>query len=182
MQDNIHMHAVFVIMIAMVWIMLTGCAGGGGGDSTPDNQWSNRIRNWQASERLLEPAPEFFGGYTEPGDITEALNSLRQAYQNPVYTAELNGTDHWQTSQETAVSMRGDCEDIAIYWYSIVREAQTVADHKLTLQILQNDRGFHAVLRIALDEYASVYFNNGQIKGNVPGTVVSEFDLWNIYQ
>ena len=171
---------MMLLIVMLVSVMMFGCNNGGGSDE--NNPYNGKIRSWQNRELPYHQNPnEFFGGYETPEEITEAIKKL--VSESSVIQSIKDPDDYWQTSQETINSGQGDCEDIAAYWYRLIRDEEIVADWRLTILIVHIP-GFdpdHTIVKIALNDKTNLYIDNRNIRKSITWELIAEYDLWNIY-
>lgn len=174
-----------MLLIITIFLLLNGCSSGGG-ENNDNNPLVEKIKDWQVREQLLQD-PQLFHGTSlwieNIDDLYEELSCMLAHYTPITPTNEMPGKDHWQTSDETAASMRGDCEDITAYWYEKVRAAQFVSDNDVFMRVAGPTVNgvLHAYLVVRFDD-EELFINNGALSRIEPDLpLILEYDLWSVF-
>lgn len=103
------------LMIGLVFLM--GCNGGSSDSTEPisaepmmQSEWTSR-ETWEYP--IIDDCQPFRGGQTSLADIHKIRHWISD---NITYVHD--GADYWQTTGETLNLGTGDCEDMAILFYS----------------------------------------------------------------
>jgi predicted transglutaminase-like cysteine proteinase len=114
--------------------------------------------------------------------VQDVLNANR-----PVHWRHDDDGDYWRTMQQTVANdYKGDCEDISIYWYILLRRTGAISDSSLSLRIVHlpgyPEKELHTVCVIRTDG-ATLVIDNGILCNDGPrfGEIILECDLFSIF-
>ena len=150
---------LILFLVIMELILLSNCTG-----------WNNdydkrKIRSWQIRQLATQDANEIMN---LDNDVYR-LNALIQkiVHNNKKVTWTEDDNDYWRTYEETVENgYRGDCEDISIYWYILLRNTGQINDNDMFIRVIDSTigPGFHSVLVIYTDQDYPIIIDNGKLK------------------
>jgi hypothetical protein len=159
---------ITVLLLLSSLIFLSGCSG------SSEPSFEDKYAGWISQENFAyEPLPLDLTVWKNDEPCWRNVFAVyAYVYCTIQYTSEPEGEDHWQTAQETMDSGMGDCEDIAILFYSTLFRYGFPED-EMDLFLLQKDTGEYHV-SVGFYDAGSVSFPNPSIDANY--TIVYAFN------
>lgn len=150
--------AIITMILAMA---LTGCAI----DQEPPS-FHEKAKVWQRRESLVED--------TTPIEVAKhPWNNAYVVVKNIIgnsppitYDAFFERYDYWRTSQEFIDNnYHGDCEDISIYIYSLIRASGLFDDDDVWLRLIGNPQNKYLHVILAIDTLdGPLYVDNQYVR------------------
>ena len=173
------MYKCFLIAIC---VLISAC----GSSQTPTQKEKNvieKITDWQEREQAVEDITEIIDGLTDYNQLLQRLTEI--VYNEHAFIKyKPDSIDYWKTSYETLIDGFGDCEDIAAYYYAIIRNEKLLPDSNVFIRIVQweETKTYHAFVVIVTDE-SEIFIDNGLIMTMQakPHKITIEYDLFSIF-
>lgn len=170
------------IIILFLLFAVMAC-GGSGGSSDTSNFYIAKIEDWQAREAV---APDIVTACSYTGDlISDIIYILNQKIIGFEFIPDPDGGDYWQTSGESLLIMRGDCEDTAILAYRILSDSCLPNYYEnIIFRIRVYDRADlldHSVMIVYYDSKSWEIDNLMPFIGESDLPIIREFDSESIF-
>lgn len=136
---------------------------------------NNDIVDWQkreASAPAIETSCHISGNVFY--DIVDTIAQIKGVH----YKKE-NGTDYWQTSEETFVLRNGDCEDLAVLAYRVISDSCLSYEYDIDIRLrrIKVGKKFHVLVVLYLYN-TTIFVDNFNIVTDeiYDHDVITEFD------
>lgn len=162
---------MFTCCVFCIVVLLSfGCAD----PPKPAKKFDEKICDWQTRENLCLNYPES----KEIDSVISITKLTAIALQvNQTIAQIVEEGDHWQTSCETQILKIGDCDDLAILFYSTIELHEQVASNDNKIMILYNaELDEHHMINVIYSESGSYIIDTTRSSGILIRELFSFFD------
>jgi predicted transglutaminase-like cysteine proteinase len=173
-------------MLLIIGTFTVNC-GGGSTTGSSSESFNNKAASWQSREVQDKVATEIIRETLEFEKAWDKIRRIIASSHRIHFEIEEKG-DYWKTSEEFIQDKyHGDCEDVAIYYYSRIRRNGSFSDNDVTMRVVDNyydnDKASHHVIISVYTQGETIIIDNGivQTETEEHTKITTEFNLFAIW-